>query len=362
MASPEILNFDALVKPISPSAPAGINLREDSSPTSLYYRIKDARTASRKVERDAASGEVPAGGSRWRELERLATEALLAKSKDLEVSAWLVEALVREHGFAGLRDGFRLMREIVVRFWVDVYPRPDEDGLTTRVAPIAGLNGSDSEGTLITPIALVPLTQAADVGPFSAWHWRQANEIARIPDAAKREDRIAAGGVSLETVQGVARRTSADFFRAQIADLVSALDEYQKLGAALDTCCEGHSPPSSNIRSALEAALEDLRAISRDVLPAEPDSGAAVAANGSTGTADRTGGGALQSREEALRALSKVADYFRRTEPHSPVSYLLEQSARWGRMPLHELLPELIADTGARDQFCKLTGIKLAKE
>lgn len=365
MASPEILDFTALLRPITESAPAGSNLREDSSPAALYYRIKDARTVSRKAERDAASGEPAGGAVRWSELESLATGVLAEKSKDLEVAAWLVEALVRRYGFAGLRDGFRLLRELVEKFWTELHPQPDEDGIVTRIAPLVGLNGLDAEGTLAAPIALVPLTQAIDTGPYCAWHWRQANEIARIPEPDRRESRIAGGGISLDLVMGVARRTSAEFYRTLLEDVDAALAEYAKLGAALDARCEGSPPPSSNIRSALESVRDDVRALARDVLP--PDTAADAtpeADHGGSGTATGSRGdaSALQTRDEALRTLSKVADYFRRTEPHSPVSYLLEQSVRWGRMPLHELLPELIADAGARDQFCKLTGIKVAKE
>jgi hypothetical protein len=40
-----------------------------------------------------------------------------------------------------------------------------------------------------------------------------------------------------------------------------------------------------------------------------------------------------QSRADALRRLAAVAAYFRRTEPHSPVSYLVQRAVRWGEMP-----------------------------
>ena len=39
-------------------------------------------------------------------------------------------------------------------------------------------------------------------------------------------------------------------------------------------------------------------------------------------------------QEDAFRVLTSVADYFRRTEPHSPISFLLERAVRWGRLPL----------------------------
>ena len=52
----------------------------------------------------------------------------------------------------------------------------------------------------------------------------------------------------------------------------------------------------------------------------------------------------LQSRADALRQLAAVADYFRRTEPHSPVSYLVQRAVRWGEMPLEAWLQNVIHD------------------
>jgi type VI secretion system protein ImpA len=54
----------------------------------------------------------------------------------------------------------------------------------------------------------------------------------------------------------------------------------------------------------------------------------------------------------------KVAEFFRKTEPHSPVSYALDQVVRWGRMPLPELWTELIADD-ARKAVFKQIGIRV---
>ena len=66
----------------------------------------------------------------------------------------------------------------------------------------------------------------------------------------------------------------------------------------------------------------------------------------------------LRGREDACRILLKVADFFRRTEPHNPVSYALEQAVRWAQMPLPELLSELIPDEAPRKGLFKQVGIK----
>jgi type VI secretion system protein ImpA len=55
----------------------------------------------------------------------------------------------------------------------------------------------------------------------------------------------------------------------------------------------------------------------------------------------------------------RVAEFFRRTEPHSPVSYALEQAVRWGRMPLPELIRELVTDESVRRDFFRRTGMKI---
>jgi len=67
MASPDILDFEVLLQPISDENPGGENLREDISPTSVYYQIKDARAAARAAERSAnQAGEVEDGSaSHW---------------------------------------------------------------------------------------------------------------------------------------------------------------------------------------------------------------------------------------------------------------------------------------------------------
>src|SRR5262249_8714955 len=69
----------------------------------------------------------------------------------------------------------------------------------------------------------------------------------------------------------------------------------------------------------------------------------------------------IRDREDAFRVLTKVADFFKRTEPHSVVSYALEQVVRCGRMPLPDLLRKPIPDDNPRKNLCQRVGIKPAE-
>ena len=57
--------------------------------------------------------------------------------------------------------------------------------------------------------------------------------------------------------------------------------------------------------------------------------------------------GAIQSRDQAFQNLRQIADYFRQTEPHSPVYMLIERAIRWGYLPLPELLAEMVGDNAS---------------
>src|SRR5699024_4795942 len=82
---------------------------------------------------------------------------------------------------------------------------------------------------------------------------------------------------------------------------------------------------------------------------------AATTADGSTTTQPS---GAINTRRDALLQLQKVAEFFRRTEPHSPVAYLAERAARWGNMPLHVWLKTVLKeDNPALGNLQELLGV-----
>jgi type VI secretion system protein ImpA len=55
------------------------------------------------------------------------------------------------------------------------------------------------------------------------------------------------------------------------------------------------------------------------------------------------GNGSVALRDEAYRQLREAAEFLLRTEPHSPVPYLVRRAIAWGGMSLSQLLEELLA-------------------
>ena len=369
MASPAVLDIASLVEPVTAERPVGVNLREDPAARPLYFQIKDIRTQARGAERQALmNGESAADAGDWQPLLTLVPQALATLSKDLEIAAYLLEALVRKSGFAGLRDGFRLVRELLERYGDEIYPEPDEDGLETRLAPLTGLNGADAEGTLIAPMRSVPLTAKSSVGAFGLAHYRQALDLERATPE-QRERRISQGAVALGTIQIAIAESDSDFFNNLRDDLTACQAEFAQLSQQLDGKFGQTSPPTSTIRGVMTECLETLQIIARDKLTGAGQAGTAAAATeqaaaGPASVAPRSGQsvGVIENRDDAFQELLNIAQFFRKTEPHTPISYALEQIVRWGRLPLPELLRELIGDENSVNQMFKLCGIPAQRD
>ncbi|WP_184046470.1 type VI secretion system protein TssA [Roseospira visakhapatnamensis] len=375
MSSPPVLDLETLLAPIAEDQPTGTDIREDASPTSPYYALKDARNAARAAERqvvDAGEDESSSLAREWRDILTLAPEVLTTRTKDLEVCAWLIEALVRGQGFAGLRDGCALVTGLVDRYWDDLHPMPDEDGLEMRLAALAGLNGEGADGTLVMPLRKVPLV-AGNGEILAHWHFEQASELAKVADEERRQRRIEDGAVTMDRIEAAAADTPADLIVTTMADLNEAQDAYAAMIAALDDKAGAEAPPGGTIRSVLETVKDTLSYLGRDAMAASgegtpasdavatpAEDGAVTEATAGTITVSRPAvqSGAIASRDDAFRELLKIAKFFRETEPHSPLSYTLEELVRRGRMPLPELLEELIKDEEARKLFYVTAGLK----
>ena len=70
--------------------------------------------------------------------------------------------------------------------------------------------------------------------------------------------------------------------------------------------------------------------------------------------------GVIKDRDDAMDRLVKIAHYFREHEPQSIIPYALEQVVRWGKMPLPELLAELIPEEGSAKKSLQAGGHQAA--
>jgi type VI secretion system protein ImpA len=356
-------------------------LRLDTAHDAIYQQLRSAYTTSKTIEKKIQERATGADGQllysseqlEWRKVKDFGLKALREHSKDYQITAWLCEALIRIDGMAGLRDGLRLARRLGKDYWSGVHPMPEqEEGveppsdiekISTRVQPFAGLftgmvdtTKGTFEGPLVLAILSVPLTESE---PYSFVELRQVKKSGKVV----RQAGASTVDITMADIQSALDATPPEFYQLLHDDIVECLTELDLFGKFLDERCgkdeKGFpiSPSTNEVKATLETCREMAREIGKTKgLFADAPAEAEGEAGGALQVAGPNGRRAF-TRDDALSQLLMLAEFFRRSEPHSPVSHHVEEAVRWGRMGLPELLGELIADDKTRQMVLQRVGI-----
>ena len=344
--------IDPLLAPISEAAPAGVWLRFEP----VYDEIKRLRaTEDPGLPQGVWQRELKRAD--WPAVADLCAQVLAGTSKDLQIAAWLTEAWIHQHGFSGLERGARLLAGLCRRFWPDLYPALDGEDAEARLAPIAW-----AAERLALPLKRVRVTSPTgeDTQPYGWQDWEDGlhlGNLARMDAAAaaKAEER---GMVPQTRFLVSVSLTPAYKLVATVGEVAGAISALNDLETALDELCPGSAPSLTPLRSVLIAIQAFVSRVLEErgegsFAPAEPDQEAADAP-----APARPASGAILSRAEAFQRLTEAADYLLRTEPHSPVPYLVRRAVSWGNLSLAELLGELLQKNADLPTLYTLLGIK----
>lgn len=367
MSVVQVLDMEALLAPIPGDNPAGESLRYAGP----YDAIQEARRADDDLEQGEWRRDIKAAD--WHTVIEVATTALATRSKDVQITAWLTEALVKQHGFAGLRESLTLLRELQERFWDGLYPEAEDGDLEFRAAPFEWLNEK-----LPAAIKLIPLTQSMGSADYAFLHWEESRAVDNLgrqnPDAMAAA--LAEGKLTGEQFDKAVAATSRAFYEALFEELSQSREAYAQLDQILDEKFGRDAPSLLGVKRTIEDCWELVESLVKKRRPPEP---AAVPSRDGRPSADgqatrgqpRSDRRASEAefdaealplepldRADALRRLDAVAAYFRRTEPHSPVAYLVQRAVRWGEMPLEEWLREVINSDDVLGHVRETLGLK----
>ncbi len=361
MPSAPVFNLDALLAPIPGEKPSGENLQYSG----LHDEIREARRADDDVAQGDWVRELKVAD--WEKVAELAGESLSGKTKDLQIVAWLSEAAVNMHGFPGLRDSLKLANGFLETFWDTLYPEIDEgNDLEARANAFAWLDRQTAEAA-----RKVPLTKRTG-GNFNFFQWEEALQYDFPADTSKlssealqllEEKRARAqadGKITGEEIRKAKSETRRAFYEELYADVTDTWAALKALDSQMDARFARQTPGLGGLTKTLDGIRSLLEKVVKEKRIEEPDpSDAAEGAGGETAAGGAGGpGGAIRARDQALAQLAQVADYFRRTEPHSPVSYLVQRAITWGQMPLDAWLVDVIKDTNVLAGLRETLGLK----
>ncbi|WP_296218666.1 type VI secretion system protein TssA [Pseudomonas sp. UBA2684] len=352
-----------LLAPISATSPCGQSLRYDAD----FDRLRELR---REDDATLPTGvwkaEVKRGD--WSALEKLASDILRSRSKDLMVAAWLGEAWLQRNALEGLSQALSLIVGLCERYPEELHPLAEEGDQSWRVTPLDWLARRYAE-VLHTRIPLF----AASSGEFSTftlyeWQQLQARQVAAADSKAAKAAAEAAR-LTQQKLNELIRDTPITFWLRCKTHLESGGQNLARLEQWSDACLADLAPTYSPLRDVMLSmtallqefiAMHPQRPMPMETMLAAPAHADDAAEEDATVKMNADAQSlSLNSREDAYRQLVLIADYLAKTEPHSPVPYLIKRAVEWGNKPLNELLTELIsADSEARRVWSLLGVLK----
>lgn len=340
-----MFSAEQLLTPISPDAPSGADLAFSSE--------LDAIAEARRFDDpslDQGEWVTELKEADWDFVARRCAALLQEKSKDLRLAVWLAEAGAKTAGLRGLAEGFKLLAGLCREYWErGLYPESDGNDHDQRIGNLSWILAR-------TPSLLreIPLTE----GRGSAYSSLDF-------EVARKHAGHDSGGVRLADMEAARRNNSPAFNTALTTDVQYCVAALRELEQIADERLGADSPGFAAAREALAnlqrtlpaapAAVASKAAIPADHLASSGDSASAASPPPSAPP------GELQTRAQALAQLRAVAAFFRRTEPHSPVSYFADKAADAGDQNLHDWLRTVVKDSASLAHIEELLGVKPAE-
>lgn len=369
-SAPQVIDIDALLQPIDGENPSGESLQYSG----IYDEIREARRSEENLAQGDWQRDTKVAD--WGKVLELTIPALTTQTKDLQIGAWLTEAITKLHGFKGVRDGLIMMKGLHENFWDTLYPEIDEGDMEARgnalawmdkqvsdalrEAPITGGSGQTLNFVQYEESKLFDIPENFDSLPSD-----QHEKMTALKQQAEEEKKIT-GDMWRKAYAGSRRA----FYDQALLTINECWEAYQGLDRIMDEKFGNQTPGLGELRKNLDlvkTAIERFAKEKKALEPTEEELAAGSAGEGGEEMVDGEGvvvaGGAgvatgpVRSRQDALKRLNDVAEYFRRNEPHSPVSYLVNRAVKWGQMPLDTWLAEVVKDTGTLGQLQDLLGI-----
>lgn len=247
------IDIDAILAPIADDKPAGEDLRYSST----YDEIKEARRADDLLDMGQWQREVKTAD--WDAVIKLASEALSRRTKDLQIAAWLAEALLNTEGFAGLTVGLKILNGLLQDYWATLYPEIEDDDLDFRAAPIDFMNERFGDY-----IKQVPVTDPVLAHGYSLVNWEHSREVGYEADnrdrygnvdynkGKAREEKIAEGKIPPEDFDTALAASSLAWYEALAKDFRLCQEEAKRLDALLDEKFGRQAPALTQLLGVIE--------------------------------------------------------------------------------------------------------------
>lgn len=312
-------DLETLLAPVSDDDPVGPDL--DSDPEMVEIR--------NAFETGFADDDEDAPAVNWGSIvERC--EALLGRSKDIWIAVYMMRAAAKADRLDSVLTGAQVLVGLVEQYWESVHPQLEEWGINARITPVASL-GTIKE--FVNPLKRITLLAHPRLGRYSG------ADFARFEQSGDGESDFGMFKAALNDVDQSELRAAMAAFET-LEDALKQVDRTFMFNA------DGDGPNLQNTYQALGEIRSSLAFHVGDDIARADDGESAGGDGGDYADEPQAGGGGrltgrVDSRDDVIRALDAIADYYRRKEPSSPVPVVLQRAREWVALDFLSILKDI---------------------
>ena len=372
--------------PISGPNPSGVELRNDARFHAIERLLEPTSRSERQAKVDQGGGGVV--NVDWSGIVDQSAE-LATQGRDLRLLVIVARALANAQGFAGLVEGLDLLTRTVTDHWDNLHPAlrdnpAPKEAAIRRTNAMAQLENADNGlrcDLEFTPVMTLRIVGTITCGDLADGILTASQVLALAPGISEREKPalLATHEARANRVRSGVKAYASEQPQA-MSDLIAAVTLAQKSLTGLEAAIgarvsdDGVGMKFEKLSGFLGRILQTLNATqdSTGEHAAQAAEGTtmandpAMSMNGATPLANgqMMGGGAglpgrVASRQDVMRCLDMIIDFYERTEPSSPIPHLAQRMRKMVPMNFVQLMEE-IAPSGMKE-FRNLAGSTDAK-
>ena len=315
------IDIDSLVAPVSDDAPSGPDLSYESERQQIEIAFERSVSDDNAAEEDTSA---------WRDTIGLILDQGKL-TRDMWLPVYLMRAAAQSGNFEMLADGAEWLARLLEERWDDVHPQLDEYGFIGRKTPCESLTRI---ADFLAPFGRMALIEHQRLGRYSAndferFHKEGASAdnygmFRALLDASSEED-LRAVHDRIEAIEGAIRRVDAVMTANAEGDTATNFaPTYELLG---------------RVRKAVASFVPGMEAVAET--HDAGDVGGSPVSYASSGPAGPGFSGGINSRDDVIRALDAIVDYYARQEPASPVPFALRRARQWISLDFMAVLEDI---------------------
>lgn len=310
----------------------------------------------------------------WDFVKNQCADLLSHTSKDMKLALWYVDALSHTDHLAGISQGLSLLQALNDEYWLTMYPPLDgeEDSMDIRAGLLSWFVKAITDD--IKQLSLAD-TKA---GSYNYNYYLTARDHDK--QRQQNPDSETSNQLTLSDYNHAIKTSSEAWQQALMSNLSKVTEQWHALTDQLNDLMGMDAPVFAPVTDLLVALTQHLRPL----IPEYSDSSSVSAQESVADTMDSIGESAMSdssgqaasiknisstsfnpsnrdhqsNRQQALKLLGQIQDYFATNEPHSPVTFLLGRAIDWADMPLDQWLTHIIKNEDQLAILSDMIGIK----